>query len=412
MMNKVREHMNNKEYIEAVEILKSNEDKWTKEMLLIMAEANEKLHRYETSFMYYLLAENDKEASRVILNHPKQEIETFYEKYINRKCRILRVKDLRGVFAMDYIKPGEILLNIPLSICKTGTQEDLADYLDEDNVYTRSMPNENFPVEWTEEQREELNVSPMRLILERRINQLPRKKLHNMSLVGSRNFAKKDKEYLIPFADMLNHSNTPNVEWEFTDTHFVMKASDHIKPHQECFDCYGPKSNYETFLHYGFVMLHNTKMDRVRVISTIPTEIYKKRIDPRYFEQDFEFEIMGQYMEGTVEIFSFLRYVRSNKKRCPETLNQYILKPISKENELWCCKMLFNWLQVEVKRRVEKSAFGIENSLVINLLQSEMRVLIHWGETLRLAIHILEGNRKAAKKSKNDYIVKVIKKLI
>ena len=117
-------------------------------------------------------------------------------------------------------------------------------------------------------------------------------------------------------------------------------------------------------------------------------------------------------MEGTVEIFSFLRYIRSNEKKCPETLNQYIRKPLNKDNELWCCKMLFNWLQGEVKRRVDKSAYGIEDPLVVKLLQTEMCVLVHWGETLRLAIDILEGNRKAAKKSKNDYIVKVIKKLI
>jgi len=409
-MERARQHMLNKEYIQAVEILK--QEKWTTDTLNMMAEANEKLHRYETAFMYYLLAKNQSDASRVILNHPKQELETHYEKYINQKCRLLRVQDRRGVFAMDFIDRDEIILKIPLEECKLGTQEELANYLKEENVYTRSMPEKKFPVEWSEIRRDELSVSPMRLILERRINKMPKQNRHNLCLVGSRNFANNDKEYLVPFADMLNHSNKPNVEWKFTDTHFVMTASEKIKPHEECFDCYGPKSNYETFLHYGFVMPNNTKLDKIRVICTIPHDIYKRRIDPRYFQQDFEFELMGQYMEGTVEIFSFLRYIRSNDKRCPETLNQYIRKPISKENELWCCKMLFNWLQVEVKRRVDKSAFGIEDPLIIKLLQTEMCVLVHWGETLRLAIDILGGNRKASKKSKNDYIVKVIKKLI
>jgi len=408
-MDKARQHMLNKEYIEAVEILR--EEEWTTETLNMMAEANERLHRYEAAFMYFLLAKNQTDASRVILNHPKQELESRYEKYINDKCRLLRVQDRRGVFAMDFIYPGDIILNIPLEACQTGTQEELANYLEEDDAYTRSMPEDKFPVEWSAKRKDELSVSPMRLILERRINKMPTDR-HNLSLVGSRNFANMKKEYLVPFADMMNHSNTPNVEWKFTDTHFVMTASETIKPHQECFDCYGPKSNYETFLHYGFVMPNNTKLDKVRVICTIPDDIYKKRIDPRYFQQDFEFELMGQYMEGTVEIFSFLRYIRSNEKKCPETLNQYIRKPMNKENELWCCKMLFNWLQGEVKRRVDKSAYGIEDPLVVNLLQTEMCVLVHWGETLRLAIEILGGNRKAAKKSKNDYIVKVIKKLI
>ena len=184
-MDKARQHMLNKEYIEAVEILK--EEKWTTETLNMMAEANEKLHRYETAFMYFLLAKNQTDASRVILNHPKQELETRYENYINQKCRLLRVQDRRGVFAMDFIYPGDIILNIPLEACKTGTQEELADYLKEDNAYTRSMPEDKFPVEWSETRRDELSVSPMRLILERRINKMPMDR-HNLSLVGSRNF--------------------------------------------------------------------------------------------------------------------------------------------------------------------------------------------------------------------------------
>ena len=73
--------------------------------------------------------------------------------------------------------------------------------------------------------------------------------------------------------------------------------------------------------------------------------------------------------------------------------------------------MLFNILQKEVHRRVNKTAIGVEEPLAILLLQSEMAVLVHWGETLTEAIQILEGKKKA-KKSTNDYIVKVIKKLV
>tara|TARA_B100000925_G_C21990674_1_gene466674 strand:+ start:645 stop:1877 length:1233 start_codon:yes stop_codon:yes gene_type:complete len=404
-------HFKNGEYIETIEVLRKNE-KWTEDTMNMMAKSNEKLHRYETAFLYYTLAKNTKDASRVIMNHPKQELETEYSDYINPKCRILRVKDRRGVFAMDFMDEGEVLLKIPLSECKRGTQEELAKYLLEDNVYSRSMPVTKFPVEWSEELKDELNVSPMRLILERRINQMSKDNVHELSLVGSRNFANGKDEYLVPFADMLNHSNKPNIEWKFTDSHFVMKTTKDIKPHEECFDCYGPKSNYELFLHYGFVLPCNTHLDKVRVICDIPGDIYAKRVDPRYFQRSFEFELMGSYMEGTVEIFSFLRYLRSKNRRCPETIKQFIQKPIDKENELWACKMLFNWLQADVKRRVEKSAYGVENPLTISLLQSEMSVLVHWGETLQLAISILSGNRKAAKKSKNDYIIKVVKKLI
>jgi len=70
--------------------------------------------------------------------------------------------------------------------------------------------------------------------------------------------------------------------------------------------------------------------------------------------------------------------------------------------------MLFNILQKEVHRRVETTAIGVEEALAISLLQSEMAVLVHWGETLQEAIQIMEGKKKV-KKSTNDYIVKVVK---
>ena len=94
-------HFKNGEYIETIEVLRKNE-KWTEDTMNMMAKSNEKLHRYETAFLYYTLAKNTKDASRVIMNHPKQELETEYSDYINPKCRILRVKDRRGVFAMDF----------------------------------------------------------------------------------------------------------------------------------------------------------------------------------------------------------------------------------------------------------------------------------------------------------------------
>jgi hypothetical protein len=211
---------------------------------------------------------------------------------------------------------------------------------------------------------------------------------------------------------MLNHSKDSNIDWKFTDTDFIMCATENIAEHEELFDSYGPKSNYETFLHYGFVE-PNRELNVVRVIAKLPMGVFQTRIDPRFFQQDFEFELLGQYKEGTVEIFSFLRYIRSNEKRCPETIKGYLKKPVSRENELWCCKMLFNMLQKDVKRRVDASAFGVTEPLAISLLQTEMDVLIYWGETLMEAIQILENNdKKKAKKSKRDYIVRIIKKLL
>jgi hypothetical protein len=404
-------HLQNGEYLQALKCLKDQKTR-TMEDLNLMGEAEYNLHNYEAAYGYYLMAKNTKEAVKVRAMVPISELEKEYGEFIY-KCRILRVNGRRGVFATEDIRMGDIILKIPLDKCYTGTKKELSGFLLKDTVYSRSMPKEEFPVEWSESLRDQISVTPLRVALEQKIKIYDEEGIdyNSRALVGSRNFI-SDKTYLVPFGDMLNHGKS-NIDWRFTGTHFIMSATEKIKEHAECFDSYGPKSNYETFLHYGFVQPDNRELDVVRVIATLPAKVYKDRIDPRYFSRDFEFEIMGQYKEGTVEIFSFLRYMRSNAPKCPETLRNYLHKPVSIENELWVCKMLFNILQKDVKRRVEKSAYGIEEPLAVSLLQAEMNVLVYWGETLMEAIQILDKkDKKLAKKSKKDYIVRVIKKLL
>jgi len=402
----------NGEYIQALKMLKDL-DTSTLEDLELMGLAECRLHNFQAAYGYYLLANNTKKARNMRELVAISELEQLHKDRI-KKCRILRVKGRRGVFATDNIKMGEEIFKISLDKCVKGSLKELAEHLNKDTVYKRSLPKQEFPVQWSDSLRDQINVSPLRIALEHKIKIYEEEKIdfNHRSLVGSRNFANGKDTYLIPFADMLNHSKDANIDWKFTDTEFIMSATENILEHEELFDSYGPKSNYETFLHYGFVE-PNRELNVVRVIAKLPAKVFQTRIDPRFFQQDFEFELLGQYKEGTVEIFSFLRYIRSNEKKCPETIKNYLKKPVSRENELWCCKMLFNILQKDVKRRVDASAFGVTEPLAISLLQTEMDVLVYWGETLMEAIQILEKNdKKLAKKSKRDYIVRVIKKLL
>jgi len=400
------------QYIQALKLLKDL-DTSTLEDLELMGLAECRLHNFQAAYGYYLLANNTEKARKMRELVAISELEKVHKERIN-KCRLLRVKARRGVFATAKIKIGEVIYRIPLNKCVKGSLKELAEHLKKDTVYKRSLPKQEFPVQWSESLKDQINVSPLRLALEHKIKIYEEEKIdfNHRSLVGSRNFANGKDTYLIPFADMLNHSKDANIDWKFTDTEFIMSATENILEHEELFDSYGPKSNYETFLHYGFVE-SNRELNVVRVIAKLPMGVFQSRIDPRYFQQDFEFELLGQYKEGTVEIFSFLRYIRSNEKKCPETIKNYLKKPVSRENELWCCKMLFNMLQKDVKRRVDASAFGVTEPLAISLLQTEMDVLVFWGETLMEAIQILEKNdKKKAKKSKRDYIVRIIKKLL
>ena len=422
-MTESQTHIENENYLEAIESIKEENgptpDKWTEETLNRMALSQAKLHFYSSAYTYYMLANNKREALKVCEKIQPSAIEEHVKDHKHPDVKIMRVNGRRGVFALKDIPMNTEICKIPLFLCKSGTKKELAEYLYENNRISRSMPKaDTFPVTWSPSTCDQIGISPMRIILEQQIQEFKKEEkeshadnyLYLRSLVASRCFADGDTEYLVPFADMLNHSNDPNVEWEFRKDHFIMRTNCPVKATEELFDHYGPKSNYEAFLHYGFMPINNTKLDVVRLIGDLPNGA-KRRLDPRYFHTSFEFELRGSYMEGTVEVFSFLRYIRSNDKKCPETLRGFLKKPVSVENELWVCKMLFNILQKEVHRRVNKTAIGVEEPLAILLLQSEMSVLVHWGETLTEAIQILEGNKKA-KKSKNEYIVKVIKKLV
>lgn len=409
-------------YIETIEHIKQEHGddvtKWTQETLSKMAMAEFHLHAYENAHMYYTLAGDQKRATEMLGEIPSTELEDKYHDHISPNVKVMKIKGRRGVIAVQNISEGSIICKIPLYLCKCGTKPELVEYISKKSIYSKSLPMEDtFPVLWDLSVRDQISVSPLRLVLEEKIQEFDKENTgisnykYLRSLVGSRCFSNDNHDYMVPFADMLNHSNKPNVDWSFEKDFFIMKTTKDVKAHEELFDYYGPKSNYESFLHYGFVQPNNTKLDVIRLIGVLPDKIAKHRLDARYFQKAFEFELRGSYMEGTVEIFSFLRYIRSNEKRCPETLKNYLHLPISKTNELWVCKMLFNMLQKETHRRIEKTAYGVTDPLAIALLQSEFNVLLHWGEILKLSIHIMEtGDRKALKKSKNDYIVKIIKK--
>ena len=84
-MDKARQHMLNKEYIQAVEILKL--EKWTTDTLNMMAEANEKLHRY------YLLT--------ISFESFKDSLLTLFELYSEYLFNCLINLETLSIFTVD-----------------------------------------------------------------------------------------------------------------------------------------------------------------------------------------------------------------------------------------------------------------------------------------------------------------------
>ena len=81
--------------------------------------------------------------------------------------------------------------------------------------------------------------------------------------VDSRTFQYKkynnDESALVPYADLLNHSNKSNTYWYFDDIKksFIVQAIEDIPKNCEIFDSYGNKSNIRLVIFYGFSIKNN-----------------------------------------------------------------------------------------------------------------------------------------------------------
>ena len=89
------------------------------------------------------------------------------------------------------------------------------------------------------------------------------------SLVGSRifnfsNYNEYNLNGLVPFCDLLNHSEICNTRWNFNHStkYFELKATQNIPKNTELFDSYGKnKSNTLLLLYYGFTLPNNNNHD-------------------------------------------------------------------------------------------------------------------------------------------------------
>ena len=93
--------------------------------------------------------------------------------------------------------------------------------------------------------------------------------LINFILVGTRNFGRPDYfadfSTLVPYLDLLNHSDKNNTHWyydEIKSGYFLIAVKD-IKKNEEVTDSYGKYFNSYLFQTYGFVIPGNSVHDRL-----------------------------------------------------------------------------------------------------------------------------------------------------
>lgn len=364
-------------------------------------------------------------------------LQARYQEFIS-DCKIGDIgPGNRGVFATKDLERNSLLLKLPMEHCYQGNHLDLTyRIMSLDNDYTRALPASltDFPVFWTPGEVASLEsgsaLAPM--IASRReklLSEDTKKKalfLYYRTLVGSRAFTidrgNKDKLALVPFADMLNHSNHGvNVDWKVCDDHFVLKTTTEVKAGEQLFDSYGTKTNYENILFYGFTLpsSENLMNDVTYEIFDVPAQL-KKNLNYQYFSDSIEFELCGSYSRGTLEIFSLVRFLtcaNADESECPQTLNGFSCSVISRANEATVCKVLSAAFKTIYTRKVKVLRF-VKAKKVCDFVDSEVNVLLHWIKLLDNAVKILSAKKqKDAKKlidkyDANDYYNQVVRKLV
>lgn len=69
----------------------------------------------------------------------------------------------------------------------------------------------------------------------------------------------KHETGMIPYADLLNHSQNPNTTWMYDDKMkaFIVIAIKNISKQTEIYDSYGSKTNIQLMMYYGFSIKDN-----------------------------------------------------------------------------------------------------------------------------------------------------------
>lgn len=110
------------------------------------------------------------------------------------------------------------------------------------------------------------------------------------ALVDMSRVSAEDQDFpvLFPVIDIPNHSNDARVDWAFDPGRFSITVKDGTSPSSEVFNNYGPKSNDELLLGYGFCTASNPN-DKVLLTLKPPADDLQSEIrkyQPGYFTLD------------------------------------------------------------------------------------------------------------------------------
>ncbi|KAF2220811.1 hypothetical protein BDZ85DRAFT_20038 [Elsinoe ampelina] len=96
---------------------------------------------------------------------------------------------------------------------------------------------------------------------------------------------RKDFPVLVPIMDCLNHNPDAKVDWAFEPGRFILSLHEGASNDSEIFNNYGPKSNSELLMGYGFCIEGNPHDCVFETLKPPPRELQKliRAVHPGYF---------------------------------------------------------------------------------------------------------------------------------
>tara|TARA_B100000795_G_C22802759_1_gene442849 strand:- start:3590 stop:4753 length:1164 start_codon:yes stop_codon:yes gene_type:complete len=162
---------------------------------------------------------------------------------------------------------------------------------------------------------------------------------HRMrSLVSSRNFKLTINgdivSAMVPFADMLNHSNTCQTRWSYNDQlqSYQMVAKTPISSGYEIMDSYGIKSMDSYFIYYGFVLpdsyirIYVKTSDFKGYINNINSNDFRSLLNYIRNKQSSSDIFINKYQDRHSEskvMEQVNKLLNQIKKKYPHTANYY-----------------------------------------------------------------------------------------
>lgn len=107
------------------------------------------------------------------------------------------------------------------------------------------------------------------------------------ALVDMSRVSAEDQDFpvLFPVIDIPNHSNDARVDWAFDPGQFSITVKDSVSSSSEVFNNYGPKSNDELLLGYGFCIANNPNDKVLLTLKPPPADLQShiREYQPGYF---------------------------------------------------------------------------------------------------------------------------------